>query len=95
MGIAQISNRETNRERSTYETSKTRIDFALVLMALMTMFAAGCYYDRDDHWGYHRHPERRYSYRYDRDRDWRYGRYDRDYDRRYSRSNPSRDYYND
>jgi hypothetical protein len=77
--------------------TKQRSIAVLALMAWVTTFAAGCYYDRDDRWGYHRYPERRYSYRYyryDRYGDWRY---DRDYDRRYSRNDPDplRYHYND
>ena len=67
---------------------KQRSIAVLALMAWVTTLAAGCYYDRDDRWGYHRYPERRYSYRYyhnDRYSDWRY---DRDHDRRYSRNDP-------
>jgi hypothetical protein len=73
----------------------TTIGAAVALLALLSTLAAGCYYDRDDDWGYHRHPDRRYSYDY-RDRDWRRDwRYDRDHDRRYSRADPFRDHYND
>ena len=69
---------------------------ALALVMFVSTFAAGCYYERDDHWGYHRYRDDRYSDRYDRDRDWhRDWRYYRDYDRRYSRANPFRDHYND
>jgi hypothetical protein len=76
---------------------RTKQKAVLSLVAFMTMLVAGCYYDRDDRWGYHRYPEGRYSYRYhryDRYGDWRY---DSDYDRRYSRNdpNPLRDHYND
>ena len=54
-----------------------------IMTALLSMLAAGCYYyDRDD---YERYADRRYSYRYDRERDRDYSRYrdDRYYDRRY------------
>jgi hypothetical protein len=67
------------------------IPAAVALTALISIFAAGCYYDRDDHWGYRRYPDR-YSSRYDRDGYWRH---DRDSDRRYSRSDPLHDQYND
>ena len=56
---------------------KQRSIAVLALMAWVTTLAAGCYYDRDERWGYHRYPERRYSYRYyhnDRYSDWRYDR---------------------
>ena len=73
----------------------TTIGAAVALLALLSTLAAGCYYDRDDDWGYHRRPDRHYSYDY-RDRDWRRDwRYDRDHDRRYSRADPFRDHYND
>ena len=61
---------------------------SIAVLALMVLVTAGCYYARDDQWGYHRYPERRYSYRYyhnDRYGDWRYNH---DYDRRYSRNDP-------
>jgi len=96
MDIAQIlTQRARDKHKGVFmKQAKHGSISALVLLALMTTFAAGCYYDRDDRWGYHRYPERRYSY--DRDRDWRRDwRYDRDDDRRYSRSNPFRDHYND
>jgi hypothetical protein len=59
-----------------------------LMTAMLSMLAAGCYsYDRDD---YDRYADRRYSYRYDRERDRDYSRYrdrdlrdDRYYDRRY------------
>ena len=34
---------------------------AVAFTALLLALAAGCYYDRDDDWGYHRYSERRYS----------------------------------
>ena len=53
---------------------------SIVFAAFASTFFGGCYYDRDDHWGYHH--SRDYSY-YDRDRYYDRGRYDRDryYDR--------------
>jgi hypothetical protein len=59
-----------------------------LMTALFSTLAVGCYYyDRDD---YERYADRRYSYRYDRERDRDYSRYrdrdlsdDRYYDRRY------------
>jgi hypothetical protein len=83
---------------------------SIVFAAFASTFFVGCYYDRDDHWGYNR--SRDYSYydrdRYDRDRyydrDWHRDRYDRWSDRdrddryRWSRTNPIdplRSHYND
>ena len=53
---------------------------SIVFAAFASTFFGGCYYDRDDYWGYHH--SRDYSY-YDRDRYFDRGRYDRDryYDR--------------
>jgi hypothetical protein len=89
-------------------TNKKPLIASIVFAAFASTFFAGCYYDRDDQWGYSH--SRDYSY-YDRDRydgdryydrDWRSDRDDRwnDYrDRdRWSRTDPIdplRSHYND
>ena len=90
---------------------KKSILASIVFATFVSTIFAGCYYDRDDDWGYHRYSRRNYSYYdrdhyrdryYDRDSDWRDARYyrwhDRGYrDNRYSsnRIDPLRNHYND
>ena len=89
---------------------KSVVGSIMFAMFLSTIFA-GCYYDRDDDWGYHRYSRRDYDYYdrdryhgryYDRDRDWRDGRYSHWDDYRYrgerygvNRIDPLRNHYND
>ena len=66
------------------QANKRPLIASFVFLAFVSTFFAGCYYDRDDRWGYDRYSR---DYSYDRDR-YDHDRYDRDryrYDRdRYS-----------
>jgi len=88
---------DTNSEaRSVFMKRYNINSIALMaVLAALTSFAAGCYYDGYDRSDYARRGDRynraddRY---YDRRDDWRYGRYD---DNRYPRRSGDRDRNND
>jgi len=67
----------------------------MALLASLTSFAAGCYYNGDDRYDYAQRGDRynrAYDRSYERRDDWRYGRY---YDNRYPRRSGDRDRNND
>src|ERR1044071_5875384 len=65
---------------------------SIVFAAFASTFFVGCYYDRDDHWGYHRSRDSSYYDRdgyYDRGHSDRWSDYrDRDDSHRWSRVDP-------